>query len=271
MGFLFVDRITALDDESASGELEVPPGWGLPAWLVIEAVGQLAGWIAIARSEFRSRPVAALVGDVRVGVLEPSACAATRVALRARIERFDGRAILYSGMAACGDATLAVVLRCVGPLLPVDVFDDPEALRARLAALRAGGVRAVSAAVPAPELSDITRGERGVSAVLHVPQTAEFFRDHFPRRAVFPASLLADAQNRIARLIASEALGVDVGRVRPAAVRDFKIRAFSEPGQTLELHAELVEAQEAVASVKMSASTEGSRTATGRLDYRIAP
>src|ERR1700731_1429942 len=66
--FSFVDRITALEPgKRARGRFTIPAG--LPEFstcLVAEAVGQLAAWVAMARAEFRRRPVAALSGEMRI-------------------------------------------------------------------------------------------------------------------------------------------------------------------------------------------------------------
>ncbi|MGH7786179.1 MAG: hypothetical protein ACRERC_04895, partial [Candidatus Binatia bacterium] len=124
MGFLFVDRIRAIDSASASGNLTMAADApALPPWLIVEAVGQLAAWVAIHNSDFRSRPVAALVGEVRLTGIPPTG----DLALEARIERVDGRAVLYSGAARVGGATVIEMRRCVGPMLPMEVFDDPGA------------------------------------------------------------------------------------------------------------------------------------------------
>ncbi len=270
MGFLFVDRISALDHDTAHGALDLPPDGGLPSWLIIEAVGQLAAWIAMARSHFTLRPVAAVVSEVLLPDTDLGGCRGTPIELRARVDRYDGRAVRYSGSAVCGGAVVANLVRCVGPLLPVEAFDDPVAVRHRLAALCAGGSNATVGLPSNPDLQGLTRQSDGAQrAVLHVPSTAEYFADHFPRRAVFPATLLAEAQNRLAVAVAAEALGVDAGRVRAAGVHDLKVRAFSEPGSELHLTAALHEVSDGIAAVRVSATTDGARTATGRLDYRI--
>jgi hypothetical protein len=73
--FSFVDRITELEPGvRGHGSFAVPGSIAaFPACLVAEAVGQLAAWIAMARIDFRGRPVAALAtetifhGDVAPG------------------------------------------------------------------------------------------------------------------------------------------------------------------------------------------------------------
>ena len=216
MGFLFVDHIEALDEHGARGALDVATrGTELPPWLVLEAVGQLAAWVAMARTGFASRPVAALVGEA---ILDPSiTCVRTdqAVVLEARLERIDGRAILYSGSATCGGRVLARLARCVGPLLPVALFDDPDAVAARLATLRGGGGTPPHDPPPTcPIATDIEVDPAGGRrARLTVPATAPYFADHFPRRPVFPATLLAAALDALAAPGAAAALGVSTARV----------------------------------------------------------
>src|ERR1051326_4598097 len=104
MGFVFVDRISAITAEQARGELRRPPDAPpLPPWLAIEAVGQLAAWIAMARGNFAPRPVAALVGEVWLNDCDVRGT----LALEARIDRLDSRAVLYSGTARVGETDVA--------------------------------------------------------------------------------------------------------------------------------------------------------------------
>ena len=200
MSFVFVDRISAITAASARGELRrAPDAPPLPPWLVIEAVGQLAARIAMARGNFATRPVAALVGEVHL----IGAAVGGTLALEARIDRLDSRAVLYSGSARVCDREIAALRRCVGPLLPAHTFDDPGALRQRFAALCAGplppGAGGAEGALPGAELSDLALADGTATALLRIPAAAPFFADHFPRRPVYPAALLADAQSQSPR------------------------------------------------------------------------
>ncbi|MFN8641465.1 MAG: hypothetical protein U0802_07345 [Candidatus Binatia bacterium] len=272
MGFLFVDRIDALDARGARGQLDLLPAQAaLPPWLILEAVGQLAAWIAMERTAFVARPVAALVGEVE---LDPSAwCerAAGPVVLEATLERIDGRAILYSGSAACAGREIARLARCVGPLLPVALFDDPEAVRRRLQALRRGEHAPRREPAPAfPVATDLRiDAAGGRHARLRVPADAPYFADHFPLRPVFPATLLAAVLDSLAAPAAAAALGV--ASARATSVHDYKVRAFSEPGRELAVSAEPEAVADGVATVRVSAATDGKRTAGGRFGYRVAP
>ena len=267
MGFTFVDRISAIESDHARGELRSPPHQSLPPWLLIEAVGQLAAWIAMLRADFASRPVAALVPQVRLSGVESGPI----VDLEARIERFDGRAVLYSGTARSNGVDLAVLTRCVGPLLPMETFDDPAAVRRRFESLcaeqPAAGGRCADHPVPRPTLSDREIDDEAARARLHVPDSAPFFSEHFPRFPVYPAVLLADAQNQLAAPLAARLLGAGLESVRPSAVIDFKVRSFSAPGQVLELLAATRAVDAERARIAVSAAANGKRVASGVLEY----
>lgn len=272
MGFLFVDRIDALDERDARGQLDLLPDQAaLPPWLILEAVGQLAAWIAMQRTDFQQRPVAALVGEVQ---LSPEAwCdrAEGPVALAATLERIDGRAILYSGSASCAGRTIARLARCVGPLLPVALFDDPDAVRQRLQLLRGGGGTGRRQLPPTfPAAGEVRIAPDGARhGCLRVPDAAPYFADHFPRRPVFPATLLAAVLDSLAAPTAATALGVAAARA--VAVHDYKVRAFSEPGCELAVAAEPDAVRDGVARVRISATMDGKRTASGVFGYRVAP
>jgi len=105
---------------------------------------------------------------------------------------------------------------------------------------------------------------------LNVPRAAPFFSDHFPRKPVFPATLLIDAEVRVALELAREAVE---GRARPlmrlTRVRNVKVRAFTSPGQTLHLRAELRSASADAAEVDVSAWSAERRVATSRVELGL--
>jgi 3-hydroxymyristoyl/3-hydroxydecanoyl-(acyl carrier protein) dehydratase len=267
MSFLFVDRITAIDSDRARGAVRCASS-PLPPWLAVEAVGQLAAWIAMRRTDFSRRPVAALVGEIRLSGEE----ARGDIELEAHIERLDARAILYAGTARCAAGQVVALSRCVGPLLPMELFDDPAAVRAQFDALRSGSpaVLALGGDVLHADLSSVEWGPDTVSSQLHVPTSASFFADHFPRRPVYPASLLAAALSQLAAPLAARLLDVAPGGVRIGRLSDYKVRSFSHPGQHLELSGESRGVRDGAAAIRICASAEGKRVASGVLEYRAA-
>jgi 3-hydroxymyristoyl/3-hydroxydecanoyl-(acyl carrier protein) dehydratase len=266
--FSFVDRIVGLEPGvRARANFTVPAGIGaFPPCLIAEAVGQLAAWIAMAHIEFRGRPVAALATET---IFHGAVAPGSRLELEVEIDSCDDSAVAYGGCARVGGAQVIELRHCLGPMLPVQEFDAPEALRERFALLCAHGAPSGRfRGVALPELLGLS-GVAGKSAraLLQVPESAPFFADHFPRRPVFPATLLLDSQIRLAMDLAREAIGAATeARLSPRRMTHVKVRSFIAPGEAVELAAELAAAEAGAATIRLSATREGRVLATARLD-----
>lgn len=262
MAFLFIDRITEfVSGRMARGVFRVPaaaPEW--PAFLLAEAVGQLAGWAAMAEVDFQRRPVAALAGEVLiVGEATPG----EEIELAVQLDRFERGAVLYGGSASsAGGETLLAMSRCVGPMLPMEDFDDPAAVRARLERLRSGDP---SSYVPIEPLhADVVEIEPGVRlrAAMDVPAAAALFAEHFPRRPVYPATLLLDRHIEVARRLLPEP-----SRWFPRRALHVKIGAFVHPGDRLEVQANVASAADELAVIAIAGLRDGSRVSRVRVEY----
>ena len=266
--FSFVDRITELEPGlRARGTFAVPETLArFPACLVAEAVGQLAAWVAMAQIDFRGRPVAALANET---IFHGDVAPGTQLELSVEIEALVDYAVAYRGFARVDGAQAIELRHCLGPMLPVAEFDAPEALRERFRLLCATGAPAGRfRGVAAPELIAL-EGSTGKSAraLLQVPLSAPFFADHFPRRPVFPATLLLDSQIRLAMDLARAAIGsARKATLVPQRMTHVKMRSFIEPGQAVELGAEMAAASDTGGSIRLSATIDDRRVATARLD-----
>jgi len=268
--FSFVDRITDLEaGRSARGYFDIPDRLArFPGTLAAEAVGQLAAWVAMAQVEFRGRPVAALARDCRyLGEVAPG----QRLDLEVDIEHCDDESIVYRGWASVGGRRVRELTDCLGPMLPLEDFDDPLAVREHFDLLRgAGATPGRFRGVPEPDFSALEHesGQR-VSACLAVPQSAAFFADHFPRRSVFPATLLLDAGATLA-LQLTAGLPTAPGRTgfELDRVTNVKVRSFTPPGQSLELSANLREVGDDTATVALGARIAGKRLASAGFVFR---
>lgn len=266
--FSFVDRISLRgDDGRVEGCYTVPAGAGrFPASLMAEAVGQLAAWWAMARLDFQWRPVAGLAAATRY---HAAVAPGQTLRLEADVARCDAEAVAYGGRAFI-DGRLAVELvDCVGPMLPLAEFDDPDALRADFATLCGAGAPAGRfGGVPAPQIetAEAVSGQQR-RARLQVPAAGTpLFADHFPRRPVYPGTLLLDALAGLALDVAREALPAAGAGLAVQVVHDVKIRSFTPPGALLDLSVDLIEAADTSVRLKLGARAEGKAVAQARIE-----
>lgn len=261
--FSFVDQITLIEGTTrVCGLYTIPTGVSrFPVSLVAEAIGQLAAWVAMSVVDFSHRPVAALAGDTRMHRLPR---AGDTLELIVDIESCDAESIQYRGRALVAGQLVLELSDTLGSMLDIDEFDAPDALRADFSLLTTSG-RAPGAfkGVPPPVLQDTPSADsQRIEAMLLVPAQADYFLDHFPRRPVFPATLMLDAQLQLAQRLAETQAG---GPVRVQRITNVKVRAFTAPGATLVLFAERAEPSQNDAEpilIKVGAQTEG-RTIAG--------
>ncbi len=271
--FSFVDRIDVFEPATRARATFAIPAQvdAFPSCLVAEAVGQLAAWVAMARIDFRGRPVAALANETR---FLRSARPGDTLALAVEIEHCDDEAVAYHGHADIGGVRAIELVDCLGPMLPLDEFDDPAALRAWLGTLVGSGAtpgrfRGIDLAAPVAEPA---AGSGVAQAVLEVPRNAAFFDDHFPRRPVFPATLLLDAQIAVAlRLARTSGPWASDTALAPRRMTHVKVRAFTPPGSTLRLSAQLRDVVGDEGTFLLTAEGEGRTVATARVVIGPAP
>jgi len=266
--FSFVDRITGHSPgKGAQGVFHVPAAVAeFPACLVAEAVGQLAAWVSMEHIGYRGRPVAALAGETRfLGAVSPG----DTLDLTVEIDDVDDDVVSYRGWADVAGRRVIELNDCLGPMLPVADFDAPDALRERFALLRGAGAtpdRFHGVAAPDAATVEHVPGQ-SVRANLDVPKSAPFFADHFPRRPVFPATLLLNAQIALATRIAREANAANADPV-PVRMTHVKMRSFIVPGQQVDARAEFAGMQEGTTRISLSARDgDGKTIATARVEF----
>jgi 3-hydroxymyristoyl/3-hydroxydecanoyl-(acyl carrier protein) dehydratase len=266
--FSFVDRISEFEPGvRAKGSFAIPAGiHEFPPCLVAEAVGQLAAWVAMRHIDFRGRPVAALATETR---FHHAVSPGQSLQLAVDIQDCDDEIVAYSGRADVDGRVVIELLHCLGPMLPLADFDAPEALRERFEVLRGPGAtpgRFGGVALPEVVITE-HQPASSLRATVRIPTHAAFFADHFPRRPVFPATLLLDAQIRLALRLAGEAqASPNADSVVPSRMSNVKMRAFIMPGQSVELHAEKVRGDGAVSTFALSARIDGRPVASAKVD-----
>lgn len=261
--FSFVDRISLLEPGvRARGQFQIPAGInGFPPSLVAEAIGQLAAWVSMDRLGYRFRPVAGIAAEVR---FLREARPGQLLELEVEIDSCSESDVAYSGRALVEDEIAVELLHSLGPMLPMEEFDEPADVRERFQLLCSSGAPA-GRFHGLPEIAlalfEQIPGE-ALKARLRVPETAPFFGDHFPRRPVFPATLLLNTQiaaaTELARAPGHWPAGTAIGVKR---VLDVKMRSFMPPGQELEIRVALVPPVQGIATARMTTHVEGKRVA----------
>lgn len=259
--FSFVDRI--LSDEVGRrivGEYEIPSEISaFPLSLVAESIGQCAAMSSMRAVDFRFRPVAGIAGAVDfLGEVKPG----DTLKLEADLSRADDEAVEYDGFATIAGEPVVRLHDCLGPMVPMEDFDDPKAVRARYDRLSGEGAETgVFPGVPdlACEDVEVTPGESAEGA-FQIPESAPFFGDHFPRKPVFPGTLLMHVNLGVVDALARTLPGE--GKWIVEGTRDVKLRAFMPPGESLHLVAEVeeIEGDKAVVFVQ---SRKGKRRNSG--------
>ncbi len=270
--FSFVDQITQIQGvKRVCGLYTIPVNVEhFPSSLVAEALGQLAAWVAMSKLGFSYRPVAALAGDTKIFSLPKPG---DTLELIIDIESCDVESIVYRGHALVDGHKVLELSDTVGSMLDISEFDDPVALAADFALLSAGG-RAIGAfkGVPRPSLTDLPESTLGhLQAQLAVPAQAAFFEDHFPRRPVFPATLLLDALLQLAVRVAAQAASGKT--LRLTRITNVKVRAFTVPGASLALSALLAAPGSDELEpymVKLTAQGEGKTIASAKMYFAFA-
>lgn len=253
--FSFVDRITSIGDSGTiQGSFRIPAHLDLfPQSLVAEAIGQLAAWYAMSHGGFAGRPVAALAGQTRYF---SDGLPGDLLSLEARIDSCDSDSVSYSGSARVGERLVLELSDCSGAMLPQEEFDDPGCLEQQFQLLQTTGAREnrliqVPAIMPIHVEADASGM---VEADLIIPDQADFFEDHFPRKPVFPATLLMHA---LSSMVTEQIDRIDSGLAssRPTlcAIRRVKVRAWIAPGDRVRLRAEGLLPGAAAREIKLSA------------------
>ena len=239
--FSFVDRIHR--DETGkkiTGSYHIPAGVGFfPLSLVAESIGQLAAWSSMAVVDFAVRPVAGIAGRVEFpGSVSPG----DTLELEATLVKADDEAVGYDGVARVNGKEVVRLHDCLGPMVPLVDFDDPESLRDRYRLLTTtGAIPDAFGGVPcfAAEKTGGSSGETSEGSFA-IPESAPFFGDHFPRRPVFPGTLLMNLNLGFAIDLAVERAGAGT-RWTPQEMTDVKIRSFMSPGEILDLKATIAD------------------------------
>ena len=268
--YSFVDRIDEfVSGARAKGVFAIPTALDqFSSCLVAEAVGQLAAWISMERIDFRGRPVAALATETW---FHGTAMPGDTLALTVDVQHCDDETVAYGGTASVNGRKVIELVDCLGPMLPVADFDSPDALRERLDLLRTTGAQPGRfPGVSLPPLVEKTRVPgASMEAEFDVPVQSSYFNDHFPRRHVFPATLLLDMQTRLAEDLARDAPWAQGRRLVFHRVTHVKMRSFIEPSQSITIGVTLNPPVDGIAKAMLGARAGERTVASARLELAL--
>lgn len=269
MSFHLVDRIHEFRPEKgARGSLQIPAdAEDFPLSLVVEAVGQLASYIAMASADFSMRPVAAIAGEV---IAHRTVSPGDLLELEVNVGALRASAMRYGGSARVGGDVAVELRRCTGAMLPMDAFDDPASVRELMRQLQTTGAppRGFPARTEfAPRVLKESHELGRATATLEAPERASFYADHFPRRPVYPATLLLDAKIRVAQRLAAGSTAPDSVLPEIRAVRSVKVRAFTPPGGRIDVVVAEGEADEDARQFEMEAFADEARVSTATVSF----
>jgi 3-hydroxymyristoyl/3-hydroxydecanoyl-(acyl carrier protein) dehydratase len=188
------------------------------------------------------------------------------------IDSLTDDAVYYHAVAKVGDEAILTLDDALGPLLPLEDFDDPEELRARYAAIRRSDRRSGTtlggggSSVPVElDFDRILSWEGGTeaTAIRQVSADEPFFSDHFPRKPVYPLSLLLESLLELGReLLAADGIGF-----RPVRARKVKMSRFIEPGAAVTANARVVDRGDDHARLKFRCEVDGARVCVAEAEY----
>ncbi len=117
------------------------------------------------------------------------------------------------------------------------------------------------------QLDQITLLEPGkrIEALKLLTGEEDYLRDHFPRFAVMPGVLMLEALYQASALLVRASEQHQPGLVMLKATRNVKFADFVEPGQTLEISAEVLKKQDKVYTLKAVGHKGDVTTVSGRL------
>jgi 3-hydroxyacyl-[acyl-carrier-protein] dehydratase len=156
-------------------------------------------------------------------------------------------------------------------MLPMTDFDDPQSAHSRFELLRgcgAPGGRYRGVPRHALEIVELVPGE-SVRAMLRVPgRETPFFSDHFPRKPVFPGTMLLDAQIEVSlQAAAGSPHWTPNAQIAAVGVPDTKIRSFISPGDVVELRTQFASPEsDGTLRARTSSRLNGKQIALGALE-----
>ncbi len=263
---------------------EVFPGFPVFSPVIAaEAVAQLVSWIIIAERDFSVKPVITVVDSYRCsGHMQPG----DRLEVVGTVESFSEESALAGGEILLNGRRILELTHAVCYLYPLHELDHPDQTRNRFADLydeghplpRDEAVRSIPREhmplVPRHPLDMIIGGDDPdrLHGIKNVTATEDYFNDHFPRKPVLPGVITMEAMTVLgAELLARTLAAAGRTDVRPVlhTSRKVKFRKFVQPGDRLNLQAQLADCSGSEGTVRIQAAVDGKNAAMITAAYDI--
>jgi 3-hydroxyacyl-[acyl-carrier-protein] dehydratase len=117
-------------------------------------------------------------------------------------------------------------------------------------------------------ITDIDLVKRTIAVEADVPQESTIFEGHFPTHPLMPGVLLAEAMAQTSGWLI---IGLTQFERMPflAAIKELKLRTFVQPGQKLQLSANLEHLGSGFAMTQAKAKVDGKPVCEASLTFRI--
>lgn len=249
MRFLFVDKILKLNQGCETiGSKKITLAdtffhkdkeerFALFPCIIGEALGQLCSWNVLKSSGFRYRPVGGVVKEIEIAGY---AYLGDEVLLESHIETLDheNAMVSFNGQASVNDNIILKINHSLAPLLPLEEFNHLDQVKADFENLINLNKRHW---MPDPSLtlgSGMTTGNlyqakydniisqlpNEIIGEKNIIQNAPYFSTHFPKKPVFPLSLLMEYNLQLAAQLVPDKTW------QPISMRRIKIGNFILPG-----------------------------------------
>lgn len=245
MNFLFVDRILQLNPghetvglkhvtvQDAFLNKRSDDRTILLSSIMGEALGQLCSWNVLKTTDFKFRPVGGVIQEIQ---MFEDAFVYDTILLESTIEALDveNPFVSFSGRASVDGKTLLTVNNSLAPLLPLEEFNDIAKVRMDFERLCHANENDVMNSAIRPtyyrfNYEKLNQNEKELVTKKIISPSAFYLADHFPRKPVFPLSLLIQYNLHLAltELYPTEK------KKRVCSVRKVKIGNFVLPGDEI--------------------------------------
>ncbi len=278
MRFLFVDKISKMEDKKIWGERFFSPEDPLryhetnviASGIVSEAIGQLVSWLTLKQNNFTKRPVFLFADEINIHREVPLG---HTVKLEAWIDAQDNESFTFSGRAMIGEEVFQEIKNCNGYFMNLDEMEDSNICKSRFESLISEGGLNLDG-----HLTSEYDFNRLLGQVSHLEQNKQikvkhklsieepFYRDHFPKFPVTPIVMINEMIGRTTGLLLGDEFK---NKLVAKQVKDIKIKNFIKPEEEFEISVSILDRNENEIFTMAEITKEGRKILRGRYVYTM--